>query len=413
VSNPLQLTSRATAEPVSAWSRVLQEVFSHAAVTVHLGQHALPWGSIILAAFWQSCFARHYTATTADDFRGTDARGYLPELWLGLLHTRPQRGLSMMELVSRARDFEATDPRDKVFALLGLANDIGDQNDQLHGLLPDYTTTKDEVYCNFARDLISNTGNLDILSTINTFAVRDQTKVRASGKPHLDVPIATIRGLGFPRKYSASFSTSINSSLLTAHPDDTPALWLSGFELDTVHSVTEGILGFSRELKVYTSDNRDAVVTLWNEYVRPSQTGPENELLQRYVELLTATGFALPTEFPAHPLGRIIPSREVPSLIADFAAYWSRIDPHFMDFHDQEQTRLRAQAALGDADQFGVLVGKACHERKFFTTATGRMGLCPRDTQVGDTVAVLYGGSVPYALRKTGTDFWSFIGECC
>lgn len=73
---------------------------------------------------------------------------------------------------------------------------------------------------------------------------------------------------------------------------------------------------------------------------------------------------------------------------------------------------MKAQASKGDADQFGVLVGKACHEREFFVTSHGRMGLCPRDTRAGDLIVVLYGGSVPYVLRKAGENGWRFVGEC-
>jgi hypothetical protein len=75
---------------------------------------------------------------------------------------------------------------------------------------------------------------------------------------------------------------------------------------------------------------------------------------------------------------------------------------------------LERLARAGDADQFAVLAGKACHERRFFVTASGRMGLCPRGSQPGDTVAVLYGGSVPCVLREVDGQEgkWRFVGEC-
>ncbi|KAK7189516.1 het domain-containing protein [Paraphaeosphaeria sporulosa] len=96
----------------------------------------------------------------------------------------------------------------------------------------------------------------------------------------------------------------------------------------------------------------------------------------------------------------------------DFAAYWARFDPTFSLLGLQDQTEFSAHTSGGDADQFAVLARKACHERKFFFTEQTSMGLCPRNTKPGDRVVVLYGGSVPYILRPTGQDSWTFVGEC-
>jgi len=319
----------------------------------------------------------------------------------------------MVELVSRARDFEATDPRDKVFALLGLANDIGDSDSRISGLKPNYACSKEEVYCTFAKDYIVKTKKLDILSTVDIFSTRTRLEKRVSWMPDLDVPTATIRGFGFPRKYNASLSTSVDCTQIRSKADNPFVLSLLGFTIDTVRSVNQDVVTFSRDLKVYVSNGNDAVTTLWNEHVRPSQQQYSGEeLLRRYIKLLAAAGFAVPAEFPVWPLGRVVPPREVPSLIGDFAAYWKRTDPDFNDFGSSIRESLKQQVRGGDADQFGVLVGKACHERKFFTTADGRMGLCPRGTRVGDAIVVLYGGSVPYVLRDVGGHDWKFVGEC-
>jgi hypothetical protein len=317
----------------------------------------------------------------------------------------------MVELVSSARTFEATDPRDKVFAMLGLANDIGDGESRLRGLTPDYTLTKEETYCNFVKDYIATTMSLDILSTVDTFS-EARPKDEPSWMPDLELPIATVRGFGFPRKYSASLSTAVDPTQILSGPEGNAVLSLRGFTTDTVRSISQDIILFSRDLKVHVSNGADAITTLWKDVQSSQLQYSGEELLRRYIKLVTAAGFALPAEFPAYPLGRVVPPREVPSLIADFAAYWKRIDPSFNDFEANIRVSLAKQVHNGDADQFGVLVGKACHERKFFTTADGRMGLCPQDTEVGDSIVILYGGSVPYVLRDVGTDTWRFVGEC-
>lgn len=140
---------------------VLQEALSQTAITARMGKLSVPWGAVILAALWQSFLARNYTAESKLPAKPTrQGAGYLPELWLGLVHNRTPKGLSMVELVCRARDFHASDPRDKVFGLLGLANDI-DSDADLPNLRPDYTRSTVEVYSGFARDIICKTGTLD------------------------------------------------------------------------------------------------------------------------------------------------------------------------------------------------------------------------------------------------------------
>jgi hypothetical protein len=156
----------------------------------------------------------------------------------------------MMELVSRARDFKASDPRDKVFALLGLANDLGDPSLQLGGLQPNYTKTKIEVYASFAKDLILATGKLDILSAVNTFDLRYESRNTISWMPDLDVTVATTRGLGFPTKYNASFSTSVDREVVVQRSLSVGRLSTTGFCVDEVWYVPNRLLTFPRDLKV-------------------------------------------------------------------------------------------------------------------------------------------------------------------
>lgn len=64
----------------------------------------------------------------------------------------------LMYLLHQTRDYLASDPVDKVFALLGLVPSIG--------LFPDHTMTPEEVYGNLVRLAIGATGQLAILFLI-------------------------------------------------------------------------------------------------------------------------------------------------------------------------------------------------------------------------------------------------------
>jgi hypothetical protein len=64
----------------------------------------------------------------------------------------------LIHLMRSFRHFQATDPRDKVFALLGIGKDT-----EALGLHPDYRKSCQEVYSNLARRLIHN-GYVELLS---------------------------------------------------------------------------------------------------------------------------------------------------------------------------------------------------------------------------------------------------------
>ena len=65
-------------------------------------------------------------------------------------------------------------------------------------------------------------------------------------------------------------------------------------------------------------------------------------------------------------------------------------------------------------------VKKVIHGRRFFRTKCGYFGVASEEAEVGDIVTILANGPVPYVLRKTtclhGSDkpasVWSFIGDC-
>lgn len=59
-------------------------------------------------------------------------------------------------------------------------------------------------------------------------------------------------------------------------------------------------------------------------------------------------------------------------------------------------------------------VNSAVTSRRLFLTANGFVGLGPADAAVGDTICLLFGGSVMYVVRQEtlGIGDHRFIGEC-
>lgn len=79
-----------------------------------------------------------------------------------LRHARRQAtwaSTNILEVLYSFRHLNATDPRDKIYAFLGLAPSATD-------FLPDYKSPVSHVYVNFAKTLINCTGSLDILNCV-------------------------------------------------------------------------------------------------------------------------------------------------------------------------------------------------------------------------------------------------------
>jgi hypothetical protein len=68
-------------------------------------------------------------------------------------------GRDFLDLASIFRRRNVTNPRDKVYGLLGIAKG-------LHDATVDYSLPVSAVYENATLDLIRNTGNLDVLSHV-------------------------------------------------------------------------------------------------------------------------------------------------------------------------------------------------------------------------------------------------------
>ncbi|ERF74073.1 hypothetical protein EPUS_08121 [Endocarpon pusillum Z07020] len=64
----------------------------------------------------------------------------------------------LQELLNQHRDCEATDPRDKVFGLLGLSGDVDDT-----GIEPDHTSSPQNIYADLFRKHVIATGSLDMI----------------------------------------------------------------------------------------------------------------------------------------------------------------------------------------------------------------------------------------------------------
>ena len=60
---------------------------------------------------------------------------------------------------------------------------------------------------------------------------------------------------------------------------------------------------------------------------------------------------------------------------------------------------------------YGSLLHTESH-RKFFTTSQDQLGLGPQVLRAEDTLCVMFGCPIPYALRPMEAGGYLFLGEC-
>lgn len=115
--------------------------------------------------------------------------------------------------------------------------------------------------------------------------------------------------LEFHLSTTRPFRTSVNRKTFVQQSLSMGQLPTTGLCVDEVWYVSERLLIFSRDLKLEIEGQYDTVLALWT-WIRWIMDHNDHvsdiNLLERYVHLLTAAGFALPTEFPAHPLGQMV-----------------------------------------------------------------------------------------------------------
>lgn len=140
----------------------LQEAVLAPSAEVLLGQHSIPWEHIGFAATWIRCMPMEL-------FQQDNALigVYNTCLTYSLSHGyKNQQRMSILQLLTLTRAFRATDPRDKIYGLLGIPTIQSDPDIGNIFMQPDYTKTTSEVYINCASAIIRHTKSLQLLSYV-------------------------------------------------------------------------------------------------------------------------------------------------------------------------------------------------------------------------------------------------------
>ncbi|KAK3935455.1 heterokaryon incompatibility protein-domain-containing protein [Diplogelasinospora grovesii] len=379
---------------------VVQEVANAKTAVVHCGSDMVTWPALSTLAAYISDQKTH----------GPLIRyGIMPSMFSSFFGSLDgKRGASLwsqhgareeiLEILIKAHSLKASDPRDKIFALLQFGAETRDIASLPSTIRPDYHKTTTQAFSDFVRWWISTHRSLRILSAVHTLPGRSwQQMYYSNGKPPdlstLEHPTwsfwhegegnwakATL-GLSSESPYRASGSSIPEIDLVTSSNamQNPSELRLSGHRLCVVTQIT--FYPFLERNRL-PEELYDGFVTIFN------PTGDKRAWLLDRDDQRTSTGARAAEDYARH-----------------------------LTYHSRGFTRR-------EGDVFPCLSPSL-----FFSGSSDnqRVGLCPHYARPGDIVVMLYGGRVLYLIRERkaarGAEIeglevveerkkYEFVGEC-
>jgi hypothetical protein len=433
---------------IRPWFRrvwVLQEVWNPPSgtkglqrqVTVHCGQEKLPWEDIAQAnrcIYDQLKYLNNYT---------------MPRLLTGLFDITRDREASVLTCVPADRrdilsivleglDLQATDPRDKIFALLIFGHETHQIATLPTLLRPDYTKSAGRVYADFTRWWILQHRSLRILSAVHALEGRQWLQLQAH-----DGIIPQQRSPSWAL-WSAGHSSWVRGTL--ALQDEVCVYRTCGDrktideELLTLPAAasrdeTDG-LAMKLKLRGVRLGSIAAEPAYYPYFQQPPLSTGLQEAYMRIFDPPCTLGTWQNARNARGELGQH--NLHYNELFRHYMAHWERYPPGPFTSSDsqsdaqssseseaQSDSESDAHTGCGSDAQTGSddspqcdsseeePTWLPCHGKCMFTTDDGGLGLCPGTAMAGDVVVILYGGDVPYLLRPSRTPgTYHFIGEC-
>jgi hypothetical protein len=296
------------------------------------------------------------------------------------------QNVSLPSLLSWGRSFQATNPLDRVYGLMGLPAFVGSKN----GWEANYSMSKVELYKEVAVGCIEETQSLRVLS----YAQHVEDPSFPSWVPQWDRQ----------EKYRA-----INDSLTKVHWScsgdrklsmdyniDKGLLKLKGIVFDTVKQscpLGETLSLRSQKLKDHP------ILKLWETTRGHLATYPGGGTHLEALSLTLATGL--------HPnLRKASDSNNMKSFKKHFAAYLCKLLEGSGYIPDAS---LKIEGESGDWSEYDTLLRRQCPNRSLLFTENGYIGLGP-PCHSGDYVCILFGGETPFILRPKQADY-QLIGD--
>ncbi|MCJ1454648.1 hypothetical protein MMC28_005001 [Mycoblastus sanguinarius] len=363
---------------------VVQEMVVASKAVVRCGFMTIRWDYVeyiaqsLLSTGWVRALKQVYGSEVTPQFAQTisNCKGSFSEL-------RGGQGIPLSLLLSATRRFQATDPKDKVIALVGLADhrSLGVSA----STILNYSKPVANLYTEITGYLIHNERSLNLLSSVEDISDR-----RVAGLPSW-VPDYSVRQhptiLGTSiRVAHLNFHAAGDTSVSVRWPPSSRVLFVDGFCYDDAEIVS------TDSLEQHSDDKH--VIRQWLQIAEP--------LIRRGVIgidefWMTIIGNQRTDIYPA--------SEQYGTHLERYVSHATTARQGSLGAKDARDHSTTANSLFSQA-----ALGYLAPCRKFFTTKGGCIGLGPRSMRPEDLVCILSGGRVPFVLREEG-NYHRLVGE--
>ncbi len=375
----------------NSWFRrlwVLQEVNSSLNIQVCIGPHEISWDAMGFAA---TCF-RSFTSLLPPDY------------WVYLELPRYMRARerhkseAMLGTLHWCRSLMASDPRDHVYAILGMPSMA-----PLAQLHVEYQKSHIEVFRDVAHCSIRDRNKLDALSFVQHLG-----GISAEGPSWVPLwneqaGISPLMPGNPPTR--PDWAASRGTWVPTQDPSSPDTLLLRGASLDTIllRDYYNGSWFQGGHSRVDWSRHPLLNFIRGHEHEIGTSTSFDDKLIEYGNVLCLGIGPMVDGERP-----RVETMRE--PILRDIAAYVVGL-MHRAGRDPSAHTALMDLASGTTAFEIERRVRRMILGRSVFTTFKGRRGAGRKLLRKGDKVCVLFGGDVLYILREKGDGQYHFVGD--
>lgn len=388
---------------------VIQEVAVAREVIVQSGHTTLSWSAFGLAL--EKCSNMHEMKRVIEAVSTINT--------IRTERSKKPYYMDLFVLLERFRHYEATNPSDKVYALLGLTSSSL-AHEKVIQVIPDYSKPVVDIYRSLTRQYINKRKSLDIIchaTLSNHMPVPSWVAIWSYYTPGLSV-LPKRRTLDAHQEpmYRCCGDLELDRELLFGTELSGDRLWLNGFKFDVV-SIVGRVANKVQDLGLELPIN--GINSLLKEWKSLSEIcshvyGSNLEEAFRRTLLADALGGRRCGQDICSTL--LIEDTDVgPSIDGVVGASPSDfvylIEGRFGNVEREnpasKEERLNTRVDITEAS-----MKRASIKRSFFVTEKGYMGLSPADTREGDLIYVLAGGQVPFILRPImSKGGYSLVGE--
>lgn len=379
---------------------VLQEAALNNNVAVFCGQQTIKrtvlWAGARTAVSLSNeiLMDSEYTHGNATMWRALAGSNFLARRTLYLITSRTKKSpleaiLSDITMNLGEWSYEATDPRDRVFAVVGFTSDSN-----ALGIVPDYTTSCAHVYSQATEAILTSSRTLDIL-----YAVSGQKSVQGlpSWVPDWSTPNASTFGPRRIGRFCAAGVSSVSTVSFRSDTNGNRLLSLSGHTVDTVHLVLQEQWHPQWDLSALKVDSR---MVRFIRHLQNFGTGHAEQVYSSEEARLQALWKTPIADCDAFlKTGLTVRPAASEKMERSFEAFIKLAEPGATNEHISASRPYVHTMNLESA------------RRRVFMTSKGYYGIADENLLVGDTVCVIFGGDSPFIARETDLGNYKLIGE--